>query len=74
MQLSSAVLSGRRAIGSLTGDNGKIGLECTAALIAPQFLITAAHCVYIPVTGYLGNLRCAHKHLHLPNFSHFSCW
>jgi hypothetical protein len=57
--LSSAVLSGRRAIGSLTGDNGKIGLECTAALIASQFLIAAAHCVYIPVTGYLGNLRCA---------------
>ena len=48
----------RRAIGSLVGTTAKDGIECTAALIAPGFLLTAAHCVYVPNSGYLGNLRC----------------
>ena len=48
----------RRAIGSLVGTTAKDGIECTAALIAPGFLLTAAHCVYMPNSGYLGNLRC----------------
>ena len=40
------------------GTTAKDGIECTAALIAPAFLLTAAHCVYAPNSGYLGNLRC----------------
>ena len=40
------------------GTTAKDGIECTAALIAPGFLLTAAHCVYVPNSGYLGNLRC----------------
>ena len=28
-------------------------LICTAAMIAPQYILTAAHCVYLPITGFI---------------------
>ncbi|KAK9846269.1 hypothetical protein WJX81_000439 [Elliptochloris bilobata] len=43
-----------RQLGRLTGlVNATEELICTAAMIAPQYLLTAAHCVYLPVTQFI---------------------
>ena len=44
----------RRQLGRLTAlINEHRELICTAAMIAPQYILTAAHCVYLPVTGFI---------------------
>ena len=54
---TTGLSASRRQLGRLSAEVGTSGYICTAAAIAPQYLLTAAHCIYLNGTGLVPPLN-----------------